>query len=222
MKNKLKPSVFNKNAHNVINKDLKESIISLPEKELGGQKSFTTLVYNTIPRIENSIYIIIILLYYYNLDEFKLTEADFELNKTNSIEKSKKLVFFVVDDEALIRSAIKRVIISELNSSNESLDLTIVEACDGIECLLAMYLYNKKNINIDAIISDETMSYISGSYLSKIIYELVSKGVIPDMNIFISTGLIENNFNCNYSNSVKKVFKKPIDKNDIKEILSLI
>jgi len=156
------------------------------------------------------------------LDEFKLKIFNFEINKSDTLENSRKLIFIIVDDETFIRSAIVRVITSELKNSNESLDLTIVEACDGIECLLAIYLYNKKNIKIDAIISDETMPYISGSFLSKIINNLVVNSSIPEINMFISTGLDETIIKSNYSDSVKKIFPKPINKHIVKEILALV
>jgi len=132
-------------------------------------------------------------------------------------------MFLIIDDEAFIRSAIIRIITSELKSSNECLDLTIVEACDGIECLLAIYLFHKNNIKFNALISDETMPYISGSFLSKIIYDLVSKGAIEEINMFISTGLmIDNNIINNYSKIVKKVYPKPIDKDSVKDLLKQI
>ena len=137
------------------------------------------------------------------------------------METAKKLTFLIVDDEAFIRSATKRVIINELKNLNECIDLTIVEAGDGIECLLALYLYNKNNIKFDAVISDETMPYISGSYLSKIIYELVSKGPMNEIKMFISTSLINANIN-NYSNIVKKIYAKPIDKSSVKDLLKVI
>jgi len=65
------------------------------------------------------------------------------------------------------------------------------------------------------------MPYISGSYLSKIIYELVSKGPMNEIKMFISTSLINANIN-NYSNIVKKIYAKPIDKSSVKDLLKVI
>jgi len=152
------------------------------------------------------------------LFEAKLTTSHFEF-KGNSKDEKKKYVFLIVDDEAFIRSAVKRVITAEFKSLNQNIDLNIVEAADGIECLIALYLSKNMNIKIDAIISDETMPFISGSYCSKIINEVVSNGGLKNVNMFISTALSDTNIQNNYSKVVKKIFTKPIDRNSIKEII---
>ena len=54
-----------------------------------------------------------------------------------------------------------------------------------MECLIALYIAKNKKIKIDAIISDETMPFISGSWSSKIIEELISKGSISSTKMFI-------------------------------------
>jgi len=65
------------------------------------------------------------------------------------------------------------------------------------------------------------MPYISGSYLSKIIYELVSKGPMNEIKMFISTSLVDANIN-NYSKIIKKIYVKPIDKSSVKDLLKVI
>ena len=81
----------------------------------------------------------------------KLKVFNFELNKNLEVTVE-KYVFLVVDDETFIRSAVRRVIISELKLVNKYIDVMIIEANDGLECLLAINLLNKMNININAII----------------------------------------------------------------------
>jgi len=161
-------------------------------------------------------------IYFLKLDEFKFKTSNIEINKTITTEKAKNVLFLIVDDEALIRSAIIRIIVKELKASNECFNLRIVEASDGVECLLAMYLHNNNNIKFDALISDETMPYISGMHLSKIIFDLVSKGAIQEINMFISTARTDINIINNYSNIVKKVYPKPIDANAVKDLLKYI
>jgi len=65
------------------------------------------------------------------------------------------------------------------------------------------------------------MPYISGSYLSKIVYELVSKGPMNEIKMFISTSLVDANIN-NYSKIIKKIYVKPIDKSSVKDLLKVI
>ena len=153
--------------------------------------------------------------------EAKLTTTHYEFNGNNNEDK-KKFVFLIVDDEAFIRSAMKRVITTEFKSLNQNIDLNIVEAADGLECLLALYLSKNMNVKIDAIISDETMPFISGSYCSKIINEVVSNGCLKNVSMYISTALSDTNIQNNYSKVVRKIFAKPIDRNSIKEIIKNI
>ncbi len=62
----------------------------------------------------------------------------------------------VVDDEYMIRNAVKRVFSNHLKELKSNIELEILEACDGIECILALYLYTQRNGRVDIIISDET------------------------------------------------------------------
>ena len=116
----------------------------------------------------------------------------------------------------------KRVVSREFKELNKNIDLTFIEANDGIEGLLALYLASNKNIKIDCIISDETMPFISGSFFSKILSDLVSKRSLKDIKMFISTSLNETSIKDNYSKSVKKIYSKPLDKNSVKEIIKII
>ena len=97
-----------------------------------------------------------------------------------------------------------------------------MEASDGMECLLALYVAKNKKIRIDAIISDETMPFITGSHLSKIIDDLISKGSLSslsDIKMYISTALSHTNIHGMYSKIVRKIYSKPLDKNLIQEII---
>ena len=153
--------------------------------------------------------------------EKKLSVINIELNQNTEVT-AEKYVFIVVDDETFIRSAVRRVITTELKSTNKYIDLTIIEADDGLECLLALYLANKMNIKINAIISDETMPFISGSQSSKIIEDLISRGTINKVNMFISTALNDSITIGKYSQIVKKVYPKPLNKNSVNDILKQI
>ncbi len=129
-----------------------------------------------------------------------------------------KLTFLIVDDESLIRSAMKRVLISCCKNLSLKVELCIIEACDGIETLFALYLASSQNIKINAIISDETMPFLSGNESSKIIETLIEKGVIRYCPMYISTAL-SHTIPKSSTSLVKKIYSKPIDKSGIKEIL---
>jgi len=148
---------------------------------------------------------------------FKNTEKD-----NNPNLQIKNYTFLIVDDEFFIRSSVKRVITSYLKSLKENINLEIIEACDGVECIMALYMAKNKKLKIDAIISDETMPFISGSYSSKIIDELISKGSLNNIKMFVSTALSHTNISSYFSKVVKKIFSKPLDKTVIQEILQNI
>jgi len=120
----------------------------------------------------------------------------------------------------MIRNALKRLLTGEYK--NKDVELTIVEASNGLECITALYLANINQITVNAIISDETMPYISGSHSSKIINEMISNGSIKDLPMFITTALAGSTIKGNYSSVVKKIYTKPIDKTMVKNLLDFI
>ncbi len=161
--------------------------------------------------------------------EKNITEMDLSLSNTlytklisnrSSNDALKKLTILIVDDECMIRDSMKRVITKQFSELNGDLELRLIDACDGLECLVAIYLATQQNIRINAIISDETMPFLTGSYSSKIIKDVISKGYTNKIPMYICTALSHTNIRENYSDIVRKIYSKPIDKNCIKEIFS--
>ncbi len=113
----------------------------------------------------------------------------------------------------------KRVISNKFKDLKLNVELNLVEACDGLECVIGLYLATTHQIKINGIISDETMKYMSGSYSSKIIHELVKNGIFPDVPMFISTALSHTNIENKYSAVVKRIYSKPIDKINASDII---
>jgi len=97
----------------------------------------------------------------------------------------------------------------------------IVEACDGIECITALYIADSKQIKITAIISDETMTYISGSYCSKIIEIISTNGKFSKIPMFIATSISHTTNIDNYSKVVQKIYSKPLDKSSVIDLIKL-
>jgi len=126
--------------------------------------------------------------------------------------------FIIVDDEHMIRNSTKRVIFKTIEGCSKNVSCKVIEAADGIECILALYIANLIQIKIDAIISDETMTYISGSYSSKIIDNIMKDGKFAQTPMFVSTALSHTNIGDKYSGFVKKIYSKPLDKNSVKDI----
>jgi len=104
----------------------------------------------------------------------------------------------------------------------KKIELTLIEACNGLECLMAVYLSNKQKRHINAIISDETMPFISGSHSSKILKQMIDQGYLKDIKMFISSALSEINTQNIYSEIVQKVYPKPFDKANADDFLKRI
>ena len=127
--------------------------------------------------------------------------------------------FIIVDDEFMIRNSIKRVILKQFKDTKQNIKCNIIEACDGLECIMALYIANIKQIKIDAIISDETMNYVSGSYCSKILECLEKQGKFAKTPMFISSALIDAELIERYSSVVVKIYSKPLDNTSINDLL---
>ncbi len=155
--------------------------------------------------------------------ELKL-DTEFQLYSNHENKFSNKLKFYViiVDDEYIIRNAMKRMLLRCFKEICDSAEVLVIEASDGIECLIALYLATIQNIKIDGVISDENMKFISGSFSSRIIEVGVKSGFLADLPMFIVTAL-GGNFNfSNYSSVVRKVFSKPIERSSAIEIIKIL
>jgi len=157
-------------------------------------------------------------------DVFKLSLLEnFQIFSNGNKEDEYSVInLIIVDDEFLIRNSVKRVIFNQLKLIGKNVECKIIEACDGIECILALYVANTKNIRINGIISDETMTFISGSYCSKIIEHIVNDEKFAKVPMFISSALCNINIISKYSSIVQKVYSKPLDKTSALDIFKQI
>jgi hypothetical protein len=131
----------------------------------------------------------------------------------------KKITLLIVDDKPMILKAMKRIIHSYIKEIYYPIECLLIEANDGIECLLANYLTVYYNYSIDFIISDETMPYFSWSYTSIILQYLKDKDILSKkLKMFIVSAISQNARNLNYSNLVKNEHSKPLNKQGVKDI----
>jgi len=54
--------------------------------------------------------------------------------------------------------------INELLKKNSDINIVVIEASDGIECLAALYNADINSLKVCAVISDENMSYMNGNF----------------------------------------------------------
>ncbi len=136
----------------------------------------------------------------------------------NSNSPKLKLTVVLVDDEKMVRSSLIRLL--DLHFKNKNIEVTQIECCDGLEMLAVVYNAFLKNIQIDLIISDENMRFISGSYSSQVLYSLFEQQIIGNIPMYINTAIGNNDDLYKYSKMVRKVYSKPIDSKSIVNILS--
>ena len=127
--------------------------------------------------------------------------------------------FIIVDDEYMIRNSIKRVILKQLKDLKKNIKCHIIEACDGIECITALYIATTKQIKIDAVISDETMAYMNGSYSSKVLESLMNQDKFAKTPMFVSSALINIELKEIFSSIVVKIYSKPLDNSSVIDLL---
>ena len=152
-----------------------------------------------------------------NYFKFELKTSILYSPKKEVSKAKKRFVIIIVDDEYIIRNSMKRLFTSVLNDYY-NLEIVFIEANDGLECIFSVYLATLHQLQIDFVITDENMNYMNGSCAAKIIKNLVQNKKIIDFPIFMSSA-IGNNSNDNLS-CIKKVYTKPVDKNNLKEILT--
>lgn len=134
--------------------------------------------------------------------------------------KRTQIGILVVDDEEIIRKSVLRLLNNYCKDKN--IELLTIEANDGVEAILALYLAKKKNIIINFIISDETMNFMNGSFSSTIIEKLVSLNIIRDLSMYISTAYGNTVDKSKFSSSVKNIYSKPLELKMVKEMFSNI
>ena len=131
-------------------------------------------------------------------------------------EKEKEYNIIITDDEDLARKALIRVL--KEAAKKLRMNINFIEASDGMELLYLVYENSiKNNIQIDGIISDQTMNYVNGSVCQQILCNCTNiKKLIP---FFIVTAY---DVNATYFRNLnlEGIFSKPLRKCDAENILS--
>lgn len=118
----------------------------------------------------------------------------------------------VVDDEHLIRISTGKIISQFFQMNGKT--TKIIEACDGLEGLYKYYEILKLNQKIDFIFSDETMNFMSGSFMINILRNALK---LNETKYYIVTSY--ENFKA--SKDIDGLIKKPISTNSLKETISI-
>ena len=140
-------------------------------------------------------------------------------NDISKYKGSNVLNIIVVDDEAVIRHAQTNIINKFTKSSFNlnKLKINVLECQDGLDCLNTLYKCNSKRIQIHGILTDESMNFINGTHLIKIIKQIVSESKLTEMKLFLSSSDSTNN-NLNLFNGI---YIKPINESNAKSMIDI-
>jgi len=124
----------------------------------------------------------------------------------------------IVDDEQLIRQS--QINLIKKYSEKNNILIEIEECEDGIECLYKIFKGLQKGIKYNLIITDETMNFLKGSFMAKILKKLISEDVIYKIKIIMVTSYATENYAHMNGNFVERVFSKPLSFNIIENIFN--
>jgi len=157
-------------------------------------------------------------------------DEEFKLHKNSNISEEEPgnpeinnntdvLRILVIDDEKLVRRSHIKIISKYMEKNNISF---IIEECeDGIECLYKIYKGINDELKYNVIITDETMNFLKGSFMSKILKKLITDKVIDDIKIIMVTSYEAENFVDLQGTILEKIFTKPLSINNLEKIFSL-
>lgn len=125
----------------------------------------------------------------------------------------------IVDDEKFTRLSTRRILISI--AENLKKKINILEAEDGIECLYLVYNCVKKGVKISFIISDQTMTYLSGSNAAIALKQLSNSNLLKGIPYFINTAYEDEATISQLKNSpINEIFSKPLNKRAAEQLIS--
>jgi len=123
----------------------------------------------------------------------------------------------IVDDEEFIRKSQINVIKKFLKKLNVKPEFE--ECSDGIECLYKLYYNLKIGIKFQIIFTDETMDFMKGSSMCKIVKEFIKENILYDIKISMVTSY-EKNFmeKSDMRNYIDHITTKPLSVNAVENI----
>jgi signal transduction histidine kinase len=130
-----------------------------------------------------------------------------EINQTDA------KIILVVDDEVVTRKSTVRFVKNYCIS--KGINVRVMEAADGVECLWLYYQSLNKGERITLILSDETMVFMNGLYSANVLHELCNLRGFTRIPFYIVTAyesLEQGVF-------VNGVFSKPLNKRNLENAL---
>ncbi len=137
----------------------------------------------------------------------------------DSFRDSNSVNILIVDDEKWTRLSNKRLINQYADSYK--INVNIIEAEDGIECLYLLFSCMKRGIRISFVVSDENMNYLDGSVTSTVMKDMTKNKVFHTIPFYVVTAYEDEIVKKNIKiHPVKDVFSKPLKKTEIEKMFT--
>jgi len=145
--------------------------------------------------------------------------SNIKLAADNGIRKDKTYKFLIVDDEILIRKSQMNVIEKYFRKKKMNVELT--ECSDGVECLFKLYEGILNGIKYDMIFTDETMNFIRGTAMARIVKSLIGENILYDIKIFMITSYDESILSSENGNyNIDFFCSKPLSNFSLEKVFS--
>jgi CheY-like chemotaxis protein len=123
----------------------------------------------------------------------------------------------VVDDEKFIRKS-DFLQIKKFFKNNPTFKFEVTECCDGIDCLYKIYKGNKEGIKYDYIITDESMNFMRGTLMIKVLNTLIEENVMYKIKIFMVTSYEPWSIIKTFGNICDGIITKPLNYENLSKI----
>jgi len=105
----------------------------------------------------------------------------------------------------------------------KNLNIELTECSDGVECLFKLYEGISNGIRYDMIFTDETMNFIRGKAMARIVKSLINENILYDIKIFMITRYdksILSTKNGNEENNIDFFCSKPLSIFSLESVFS--
>lgn len=131
-------------------------------------------------------------------------------------DESKKIRILLVEDETTIRRS--QVNLIKSYCQRKKIKVIIEECSDGFECLNKLYTGFSLNHKYRCIITDDSMKFLNGQFMSYIIQYLITEQVLYPITIYLVSANDYPERTLHGMELFDEVFTKPITKDNLKTI----
>lgn len=135
----------------------------------------------------------------------------------NSNKHLKRINILLVDDEKFIRNSQSNQI-KKFFKNKKNYEYYITECSDGVECLYKIYKGIQEGIKYDYVISDESMNFLRGTLMIKLLNSLMEEKMMYKIKIFMVTSYEPWAITSTYGEICDGILTKPLSQENLSNI----